>query len=98
MTVEATCTEAIFVIDNVRFDAAPPPTPETAQSEFEAESQYSGPPWQQLDEDLQLLFERYLEERGINSALAMFIPDYAELKEQKEYTAWLKNLKAFVDK
>ena len=42
--------------------------------------------------------ERYLEERGINTALATFIPDYAELKEQKEYISWLKNLKAFVDK
>ena len=96
--MDATCTDAIFVIDNVRFDTSSPANPETAQSEYEASSRYSGPPWQQLDEDLQLLFERYLEERGINSALAMFIPDYAELKEQKEYTAWLKNLKAFVDK
>jgi complement component 1 Q subcomponent-binding protein, mitochondrial len=41
--------------------------------------------------------ERYLEERGINTALAVFIPDYAELKEQKEYISWLKNLKSFVD-
>jgi complement component 1 Q subcomponent-binding protein, mitochondrial len=88
----------MFVIDNVRFDAGPVTKPETAQSEFEAQARYSGPPWHQLDEDVQILFERYLEERGINSALAIFIPDYAELKEQKEYTTWLKNLKAFVDK
>ena len=97
MTVHATDTESIFVIDNVSFDAAAATT-ETAQSEFESRSKYSGPPWQQLDEDLQLLMERYLEERGINTALAMFIPDYAELKEQKEYISWLKNLKSFVDK
>jgi complement component 1 Q subcomponent-binding protein, mitochondrial len=98
LTVHATATESIFVIDNVSFDPAPSVSPETAQSEFEARSRYSGPPWQQIDEDLQLLMERYLEERGINTALAMFIPDYAELKEQKEYISWLKNLKSFVDK
>lgn len=97
MTVHATCTESIFVIDNVSFDTAPVEV-ETAQTEFESRSKYSGPPWQQLDEDLQLLMERYLEERGINTALALFVPDYAELKEQKEYISWLKNLKAFVDK
>lgn len=98
MTVHATATESIFVIDNVSFDPSPPASPETAQSEFEGRGRYNGPPWQQLDEDLQLLMERYLEERGINTALAMFIPDYAELKEQKEYISWLKNLKSFVDK
>ena len=97
MTVHATATESIFVIDNVAFESAPAEQ-ETAQSEFESRSRYSGPPWQQLDEDLQLLMERYLEERGINTALATFIPDYAELKEQKEYISWLKNLKSFVDK
>jgi complement component 1 Q subcomponent-binding protein, mitochondrial len=41
--------------------------------------------------------ERYLEERGVNSALASFISDYAELKEQREYVNWLKNLKTFID-
>jgi complement component 1 Q subcomponent-binding protein len=98
LTILATATESIFVIDAVSYDTNPEPTKATAQSEFESRSRYSGPPWQQLDEDLQLLMERYLEERGINTALAMFIPDYAELKEQKEYVSWLKNMKAFVDK
>ena len=98
MTVHATATESIFVIDNVSFDANASVTTETAQTEFESRGRYGGPPWQQLDEELQLLMERYLEERGINTALAIFIPDYAELKEQKEYISWLKNLKSFVDK
>jgi len=98
LTVNATCTDAIFVIDQVTFSKNPPVTPETAQTTFEEARVYGGPPWNQLDEELQLLMERYLEERGINTALSLFIPDYAELKEQKEYVNWLKNLKAFVDK
>jgi complement component 1 Q subcomponent-binding protein, mitochondrial len=97
LIVNATATESIFVIDNVGYDPKSLPSPETAQTEYEARERYNGPPWQQLDEDLQVLVERYLEERGINSALAIFIPDYAELKEQKEYVTWLKNFKAFID-
>jgi len=98
LTVHATATESIFVIENVAFDAEKAPAQPTAEGEFQSRNRYDGPPWQQLDEDLQLLMERYLEERGINTALAVFIPDYAELKEQKEYISWLKNLKSFVDK
>lgn len=36
-----------------------------------------------LDESVQSEFEAYLEERGVDSALALFIPDLAEHKEQK---------------
>jgi complement component 1 Q subcomponent-binding protein, mitochondrial len=28
-------------------------------------------------------FEKFLQERGINESLALFIPEYAEYKEQK---------------
>lgn len=36
-----------------------------------------------LDEAVQAEFETFLEERGINSSLALLIPDLAEHKEQK---------------
>lgn len=50
-----------------------------------------------LDEALQGDFESFLEERGIDSNLALFIPDLAEYKEQKEYVKWLQNVKKFID-
>jgi complement component 1 Q subcomponent-binding protein len=62
-----------------------------------AQDTYPGPPFGSLDEDLQILMERYLEERGITQALAIFAPDYMDFKEQKEYMAWLKNVKGFID-
>jgi complement component 1 Q subcomponent-binding protein len=65
---------------------------QTAEKDWKRRGIYSGPPFENLDTDLQLLLERYLEERGINSALATFVPDYAELKEQKEYVAWLGSM------
>jgi len=50
---------------------------------------YTGPPFGNLDEDLQVLFEKYLEERGINTQLALFVPEYIDFKEQREYLGWL---------
>jgi complement component 1 Q subcomponent-binding protein, mitochondrial len=62
-----------------------------------AEDVYPGPPFGSLDEDLQVLMERYLEERGITQALAVFVPDYMDVKEQREYQNWLKGVKDFID-
>lgn len=39
-----------------------------------------------LDVGVQEEFEKYLNERGINESLALFIPEYAEYKEQKVLT------------
>lgn len=50
-----------------------------------------------LDETLQQEFETFLEERGIDSNLALFIPDLAEWKEQKEYVSWLGGVRKFID-
>lgn len=50
-----------------------------------------------LDENLQNDFEAFLEERGIDSSLALFIPDLAEHKEQTEYVKWLSGVKKFID-
>ena len=55
----------------------------------EAQSLYEGPPIRNLDPELQMHLERYLEERGINAELAVFLPDYVDQKEQKEYVSWL---------
>jgi complement component 1 Q subcomponent-binding protein len=57
---------------------------------------YMGPVFDELDEDLQVTFSKYLEERGIDTALATFLPDYIDYKEQKEYVNWLKDVNDFV--
>ncbi|PHH68622.1 hypothetical protein CDD83_6029 [Cordyceps sp. RAO-2017] len=58
---------------------------------------YLGPPFGSLDEDLQVLLERFLEERGIGQAMAIFVPDYVNAKEQREYLRWLADVKTFVE-
>lgn len=54
------------------------PFPTERQLILERDTQFDN-----LDENVQAEFEAYLEERGINSSLALFIPDICEYKEQK---------------
>jgi complement component 1 Q subcomponent-binding protein len=42
-----------------------------------------------LDEELQDLLYSYVQEWGVNEELALFVVDYIELKEQKDYMKWL---------
>jgi len=59
---------------------------------------YEGPSFSDLDENLQKGFHKYLEVRGITPSLSNYLCEYMINKESKEYTNWLKNVKAFVEK
>ena len=65
--------------------------PSSAPEATEAGSVYTGPPFENLDTDLQLMFENYLEERGVNAELANVLPYFVEWKEQREYVDWLSS-------
>jgi len=98
LTIDATAQDGGIVVDNLYYyPDAQLAHGATAETAHKADNVYPGPPFGTLDEDLQVLMERYLEERGITQALAVFVPDYMDLKEQKEYLGWLKNVKNFVD-
>jgi len=92
--VQATAEDGMIAVDNVYFypkaSLADATTPEEMR---EAAGVYLGPPFANLDQDLQSMLERYLDERGINSDLATFLPNYVEHKEQREYVAWLSSKK-----
>ncbi|EFX04520.1 regulatory protein suaprga1 [Grosmannia clavigera kw1407] len=98
INVEATAQDGALLVDNLYYykDAAlaHEATPEAAHA---AQEVYPGPAFGSLDEDLQVLLDRYLEERGITQALAVFAPEYLDAKEQREYLGFLQNLKTFVD-
>ncbi|XP_010927302.1 uncharacterized protein At2g39795, mitochondrial [Elaeis guineensis] len=59
---------------------------------------YQGPEFSDLDENLQKALHKYLEVRGIKGSLFDFLHEYMMNKDEKEYLAWLKNLKEFVGK
>ena len=92
MQIVTNAQDGLIVIENVYYypnaDLAEAETPE---SEFARTNTYAGPPFQNLDPELQSMLERYLDERGINEQLASFVPDYVDHKEQKEYVRWLES-------
>ncbi|QDS71444.1 hypothetical protein FKW77_003678 [Venturia effusa] len=98
MLIEAIAQDGDLLIDNVYFFTdADLAEPSGAEQEYKRKSVYAGPPFGNLDEDLQVLLEKYLGDRGINTRLATFVPEYIDYKEQKEYVNWLKNLKGFLE-
>jgi len=98
IAIEATAQDGDFLIEDLYyFPQSDLADPATAEKDWSRRTLYTGPPFNNLDEDLQILLEKYLEERGINTRLAIFIPDYIDHKEQKEYIRWLNNVKKFVE-
>lgn len=90
--------DGLIIIENVYYyPKAEIAEAETPESDFARANIYAGPPFQNLDPELQSMLERYLDERGINEQLASFVPDYVDHKEQREYVQWLENMKRFVD-
>jgi complement component 1 Q subcomponent-binding protein, mitochondrial len=84
--------DGVIVIENVYYyPNAEIADAETPESDFARSNIYAGPPFQNLDPELQNMLERYLDERGINEQLATFVPDYVDHKEQREYVQWLES-------
>ncbi|OKL56842.1 hypothetical protein UA08_07982 [Talaromyces atroroseus] len=97
LLIQTTAQDGLFEIHEVsHFAKADLAEAETAEKDWLRQSLYSGPSYANLDEELQALFDRYLEERGFNAELANIIPEYITVKEQKEYTRWLETVKKFV--
>lgn len=65
----------------------------TVKHDYTCMTAYTGPVYGNLDEDLQRLMENYLRERGINTTLAQWVPEYIDFKEQREYMKWLSGKK-----
>ncbi|KAK3824257.1 MAG: mitochondrial glycoprotein [Linnemannia gamsii] len=97
ISIDAIAQDGAFIVEsisNIKDSALAASS--TAEADWEKRGLYSGPPFAELDENLQVEFEKFLEERQIDGDLANFVPNYVFHKDQVEYTHWLKDLKAFV--
>ena len=93
LQVESVAQDGIIAIENVYyFPKAEYADAATAEQDWSRKLMYTGPPYGNLDQDLQVLLERYLDERGINTALALWVPEYIDFKEQREYLRWLAGM------
>ncbi|KAL8651563.1 MAG: hypothetical protein Q9226_004645 [Calogaya cf. arnoldii] len=98
LQLEVMAQDGEVLIENVYYFKKPElADAKTAELDWSRRNLYTGPPFGNLDEDLQVLLERYLNERGMDTALALWVPEYIDWKEQREYLSWLSNVKTFVD-
>lgn len=87
---ETVAQDGLIAVDSIYYYKDPKHLdPKTSEQEAQADHLYTGPPFGNLDEDLQVLFEKFLDERGINTTMALWVPEYIDYKEQKEYLHWL---------
>uniref|UniRef100_A0ACD5XBT4 Uncharacterized protein n=1 Tax=Avena sativa TaxID=4498 RepID=A0ACD5XBT4_AVESA len=57
---------------------------------------YEGPDFNDLDENLQRAFHKYLELRGITPSTTNFLHEYMINKDSREYLFWLNKLEDFL--
>ncbi|KAI8804975.1 mitochondrial glycoprotein [Cladochytrium replicatum] len=99
LEITATSQEGSIYIENVAYNKSSALAADTsAEGDWQRRGKYGGPIFTDIDEELQDLFHKYIEERGIDTGLSEFIPEYLEKKEQKEYMNWLGSIKGFVEK
>lgn len=92
LLIQTVVQNGYFQIEDLSYFAKPDLAhAQTAEKDWARQALYAGPPFGNLDETLQGFLDRYLEERGIDSELATMIPDYIQVKEQKEYVSWLES-------
>lgn len=80
--------------DEITIDSLSIKQPEGSEDQLA----YEGPDFNDLDENLQKAFHKYLEIRGIKPSTTNFLLEYMSYKDSREYLQWLKNLKTFVGK
>lgn len=98
LVIDALVQDGAFLADSIAYYAdAAVANGSGAEADWTRRGLYFGPSFEELDVAVQEEFERYLSERGIDESLALFIPDYAEYKEQKEYVSWLTNVTNFIE-
>ncbi|EEB08028.1 Mam33 family protein [Schizosaccharomyces japonicus yFS275] len=94
---DANIVEGELDIDNIYFSKDPELLLSSSEdAKTKRKTAYLGPSFKELDEEVQSLFENYLEERGIDYNLIDFVMQMKQPKETKEYVHWLQNIQKFV--
>ncbi|KAF9459640.1 mitochondrial glycoprotein [Collybia nuda] len=70
------CQNGHFIVENVLFyKDASIGTDSTSEADWKRRGIYIGPQFDTLDVGVQEEFEKYLQERGVNEHVALFIPE-----------------------
>lgn len=70
----------------------------TRDHEQMAGSPYMGPGFKELDDELQNSLYEFLEARGVNDDLAVFLHGFMKNKDKTEFIRWMGTVKSFIEK
>ncbi|XP_057736130.1 uncharacterized protein At2g39795, mitochondrial-like [Arachis stenosperma] len=70
----------------------------TRSDENMSDNPYSGPEFKELDDELQDRLYDFLEVRGINDELAVFLHGYMKGKDKTEFIKWMERIKSFIER
>jgi len=59
---------------------------------------YMGPDFRKLDAKIQKALKEYLEARGVNHELSVFLHEYMMNKDRTELIQWFRDVESFVEK
>lgn len=79
--------------DEITIDSLIIKHPDTCEDDLA----YEGPEFLDLDDNLQKVFFKYLEDRDIKPSTTNFLHEYMVKKDNREYLTWLKTLKNFIE-
>jgi len=97
LNIDAVAQDGMFMVENISYYADSKLAMDlTGEADWQRRGLYVGPQFHHLDDGVQEDFETYLNERNIDPALALIIPDIAQWKEQKEYVTWLNGVQQFI--
>lgn len=69
-----------------------------ASDSYKPAKPYAGPQFKELDDALQDSLYEFLETRGINDELAVFLHEYMKNKNKMELIRWMGSVKSFIEK
>lgn len=84
--------------NEVSIDAMTFKHPQEKISDEEDRIPYDGPDFNDLDENLQKAFRKYVEVRGIKPTLTSYLSELMVHKGSKENINWLKTVKEYIEK
>jgi hypothetical protein len=91
-----TFADGELVIDGMtHYESAAIAKDDTAEGDLRRERQYQGPTFAELSSTFVDAVVDYLETRGVNDDLALFVAEYSYSVEQQEYEEWLRNVVEF---
>jgi complement component 1 Q subcomponent-binding protein, mitochondrial len=90
LEIEALASDGEIMVENALFyPQRELADPQNAEQDFKRRMLYAGPRYENLDVELQDLMDQFLAQRNIDTELALWLPDFVDYKEQKEYVRWL---------